>query len=206
MSAAEGLYATFLRLRAALVGFASQRVPSDVAAGLVGESLAFVVGWAIEGRQTLHGPYAVAFEHLVDAINIHAECDWTTEPVVQHDEIPFGCASLIGEVALAYGAVFDAAYDARLSLADVTFIKALIAACPPPELAEATLMELLTLQRRDLEPLRRAFFACEEHEPAGGPVCRFSGRITQREQKASRAWLSGRTRQEVNPEWLASAN
>lgn len=201
MSASQNLYSTYLLLRCHLADWKPGLLPAEVMNGLAGEAIADLVEKGLAGQITHNGPYAEAFSTMSRLVNLMCPTAWEGEPAVWTDEIPRPTVDFAKEVAQAYGALFDIAFDAKLTYNDVLLIKALIATGAPPNEAEATLAELITLGSSQLEPLRRAFWSCEEHEPNKGPVCKFSGRIIQRESMASERWLDRKTREEMSTGW-----
>lgn len=202
MSATEALYAAYLRLRAQLVDHARGWLAEEMCEGLAGEAMASLVDLAMEGRPTVNGPWAWAFTQLTERVNLFLSDRWHQGPMLYAEDMPDPPEGFGEELCMLYGAIFDAAYEARLSTADRTMIKAIVACGSPPNYAECTLMELLTLQRRDLEPLRCAFFAIEEHESGTNLVCKLSGRLAQLELQRHLRWSALRSPREVSGAWL----
>lgn len=203
VSASEAIYVAYLQLRAALVGYGLKWLDEDTCEGLAGEAIAHLVGLAAGFHQTASGPWEAAFNHMRHSINLMRRPTWIGQEIAYHEELPLPEGDFGERLAQVFGGVVDAIYEARLSSMDVLHIQALIAVSRPPLGSECTLMELLTLQRRDLEPLRRVFFAVEEHEPEGTPVCRLSGRIGQRESLAHQRWQEQVTHGKEVSGWLA---
>lgn len=203
MTATDALYTAFLRLRAALVQHGAQYVSQETAEGLAGEAIADLVRRAMEGASTPRGPWAHVWERLFDNLHLMREDHWEAEPYGYVSDVPAPPDGFAEELCIQFGSIFDAAYEARLTGADKVLIQCVAACGVPPVHAEATLLELITIGARHLEPLRRAFFAVEEHESGRTAVCYFSGRLSQRELQAHRRWAARTLRkQEVN-QWHA---
>lgn len=198
MSVSESLYSTYLVLRCHLIEWKPQLLPSEVLEGLAGEAIADLVEKGLAGQILAHGPYVEAFNTMRSLLNLMCPQAWDAGPLVWADEMPVPTESFLKEVCYAYGALFDIAFEADLTYRDVLMIKALISVGRPQTQAEATLAELITLGASHLEPLRRCFWAAEEHEADKLPTCKLSGRIGQREWMASERWLEQRYGKEVS--------
>lgn len=198
----DALYSAFLRLRDHAVNLAAYYVPEETAAGLAGEAIASLVDLAMQGGSTRNGPWDHVMAHVRNGAHLTREDHWEAEPMgyLGADTLPpDGFAE---DLATSYGAIYDAAFEARLTSTDRTAIRAIIACGAPPLDAEATLLELVSLGRRELEPLRRALFAADEHESGRTHVCKLSGRLAQIELQAHRRWERYAITREKADGWL----
>ena len=203
MIPSDALYSAFLRLRDHAINLACYYVAEETASGLAGEAIAALVDCAMEGRSTRHGPWEHVMTHVRNGAHLLREDHWETEPVGYFGGDLLPPDGLGEDLAQMFGAVFDAAFEARLTSTDRTAVRAIIACGAPPLDAEATLLELVSLGRRELEPLRRALFAADEHESDRTHVCKLSGRLAQIELQAHRRWVAGTTAREKVTGWLA---
>lgn len=198
----DALYSAFLRLRDHAVNLAAYYVPEETAAGLAGEAIASLVDLAMQGGHTQHGPWEHVMAHVRNGAHLMREDHWDAEPIgyVGADTLPpDGFAE---DLARSYGAIFDAAFEANLTRSECVLVMAIIACGAPPLDAEATLLELVSLGRRQLEPLRRALFAADEHESGLTHVCKLSGRLSQIELQAHRRWENSLTSDKEAKGWL----
>lgn len=197
MSPTDCIWMAYLRLYFSLKHFA-EKYAAEAWAGLYArQAVAELVLSALAGARTPWGPYAAAYELLSVALEhgFHADQGVTAVPSVR--AIPLASEDEANALSTAYWAVFQAGCFANLTNAEIMFISALIEQYEPPSTQHATLGELITLGRGDLEPLRRVFWAAEEHECDGSVICVKTRESARADEAKHRRWLDAMRREEA---------
>lgn len=201
MTPSQLIWAVFLRLTTELNTFAQKFTAEGTAATCVRETLAEAFLNAISGIRPPWGVYAGIYAALADSLELASHANLAVTRLPSERDVPLPDPEFVQDLELVYWAVYQAAYLARLSTHEAVALSAMIAESVPECRPESSILEMITLGGRHLEPLRRAFWEVESHECAGDNVCLRAARCREEGLRRHARWEQIITGGEVNSGW-----
>lgn len=193
------MFEVYLRLFFRLRAYANRYVDLDASARCARAVMSGLVSDALYGLATEFGLHERAYDLLSGCLRLNLPLDadtWSAgllmdAPLPDHEEI---C-----DLSRAYAIVYSIGHHAQLTVTDRAQIVALVQVCDPPVKEDRTLEMILASGGKSLDPLRRAFYECEEHRCDGDVICASADLLRQEETAKGERWvaLTARRRETV---------
>lgn len=180
---------TYIAWYGLLLMWANVLLPLEDAKRAVRRTLAEMFIRALNGMETLDGPYMESVDVLYRCVCMQLPdqnsgfVGWAHRSMVYADE------ALLEAIAELYAATYECGYIARLSLSDRTEIAALIRLYDPRWQAIESLDETLEGNCPTTHPLRRVVEATKAEQPAAEHVQALALELATGETQRGTTWL-----------------
>jgi hypothetical protein len=183
------MFEVYLRLLYRLRAYANRYVDLETASRCARATVAGVLSDALYGLATEFGIHQRAYELLSGTVRLNLPLDTDVWVMGVMGDAPLPDHEEICDLSRAYAVVYSTAHHAQLTVAERAQLVALVQLCDPPARDGRTLDVILASKGGVLDPLRRCFYAVEEHDCSNDLICGSADVLRHEETIKAERWV-----------------